>query len=98
MYQGQNGNGANQIHDPGWLGTFRINDGDKEEVVTPETNTFTRPVGTPEKASNTNGKKFLPVNTDPSNRVKGVLGEPVALKPLTTEVPTITKRPRGVGK
>ena len=28
MYQGQNGNGAHQIHDPGGLGTFRINYGD----------------------------------------------------------------------
>ena len=28
MYKGQNGNGANHIHDPGLLGTFRINDGD----------------------------------------------------------------------
>ena len=53
---------------------------------------FTRPVGTPEKASNINGEKFLPVNADPSNRVKGVLWEPVALKPLTIKVPTITER------
>ena len=53
---------------------------------------------TPEKASNINGKKFLPVNTDPSIRVKGVLGKPVALKPLTIKVPTITKRPGGVSK
>jgi len=71
------------------------------EVVTPETNTFARPVGTPEKAGNINSKTFLPVNADSSKRVKAVLREPVALKPLPIKVTTIAERPmqaRGIGK
>jgi len=55
-------------------------------------------VGTPEKAGNINSKKVLPVNADPSNRVKAVLREPVALKPLPIKIPTIIERPRGIGK
>lgn len=55
-------------------------------------------MGILEKVCNINSKKFLLVNIDFSNRVKGVLWELVVLKLLFIKVFIIIKRFGGISK